>query len=283
MSFDTLSPRLKLVAQAGLEYCKQRYGRNNLQIGQEIHHSISWKPTFYLKPTSSLILAVEVDEVLEPEVLKIAADDIRHYEFPVQVFVMCPLDIYVADTKQTTVSRLKRRGIGIITVDDDGTTTIQCQCVPLAQHISEDEVNNSIRGLTPNLKVNFRNAYDIYKVNEGQGLQEAGQIIEALINLMAKESERAGYGTGLQKTAAADTIDALYSLPKLKNHRAALGGARSFVKEYRNTASHAPTSAKKAIEKIRKCRKGFLDAIEIAQKLQEAMQRESFKIKIHIT
>src|ERR1044072_216044 len=171
MTFDTFTPRLKQVAQSGLNFCKSRYGRNSLQIHHEIDGSISWKPTFYLKPHPALILAAEVDEALYPEVLKIAAHDIRHYDFPIEVFIICPLEVYLADKKQATINLLKRHGFGIITVDEDGVATQQCPCVPLAQHISDQEVESEIRGLTPSLKVKFRSAYTIYQTNEGQGLQ----------------------------------------------------------------------------------------------------------------
>lgn len=237
MTFDTFTPRLKQVAQSGLNFCKSRYGRNSLQINHEIHSSISWKPTFFLKPHPSLILAAEVDATLYPVILKIAAHDVRHYDFPIQVFIICPLEVYLADKKQATINLLKSHGFGIITVDEDGVATQQCPCIPLAQHISDQEVESEIRGLTPNIKVRFRSAHTIYQTNEGQGLQEAGQIVEAIINSMAKESVRASIcGTSILKKTAAGTIDALYALKDFKDHRAALGGARNFVKEYRNIA-----------------------------------------------
>jgi hypothetical protein len=284
MTFDTLSPRLKNVAVSGLEFCKNRFGRNGLQIHREVHANISWKPTFYLKPHPALILAAEVDEMLYPEILKIAAHDIRHHDFPIEVFIICPLAIYLADKKQTTIKLLKKHGFGIITVDDDGHATQQCPCIPLAQHISEQELESEISGLTPSLKVKFRSAHTIYQTNEGQGLQEAGQLVEAMINSIAKESVRTGIcGPSIKAKMAAATIDVLYPLNDFKDHRAALGGARNFVKEYRNVASHAPRSAKQAMEKIRRCRQGFIESIHIAKKLHGVMKSKHFRMTIHLT
>jgi|ERR1044071_2017927 hypothetical protein len=283
MTFDTFNPKLKKVAEAGLSFCKSRYGRNSLRIHQEIHGNISWKPTFYLKPNRNLILAVEVDEVLYPQIFKEAAEDIKLYDIPIQVFLICPLDVYLKDTKQAVVNQLKKRGFGLITVDDDGNVAQQCPCIPLAQHISEQELDGEVQGLTPKLKTTFKSAHATYQINEGQGLQEAGQIVEAIINSMAKESVRLGFGNGLLRGATADTIDALYELRQLRDQRAALGGARDFVKEYRNKASHAPRTAREAMEKIRKCRAGFLDAIRVSKNLHTAMKAKQFRLTIHLT
>jgi hypothetical protein len=51
-----------------------------------------------------------------------------------------------------------------------------------------------------------------------------------------------------------------------------IGVSRDFVREYCNIASHAPRTAQKAMEKIKKCGSGILDAIRIAKNLQNAMR-----------
>jgi hypothetical protein len=86
-----------------------------------------------------------------------------------------------------------------------------------------------------------------------------------------------------KRSAAADTIDNLYGLTPLKDHRAGLGGARSFIKTYRNVSSHAPRSARQAMDKIKKCRAGFFDAIRIAKDLQGAMKAKGMRTTIHLT
>jgi adenine-specific DNA methylase len=59
--------------------------------------------------------------------------------------------------------------------------------------------------------------------------------------------------------------------------------SRRRVKEFRNTASHAPKSARQAMEKIKKCKTGFLDAISVARKLRSMMQALGFTIRIYTT
>jgi hypothetical protein len=284
MPFDNFTPRLRAVATGALAYCKKRYGAHGLKIDEGLDREIGWRPTFFLRPNRFLILAAEVADIIYPEALKGAAHDIGHYDSPIAVYQVCPLDAYQNDPKQTKIHMLREHGFGIITVDDDGKVTVQHSCVPIAQHISSKQLESEINGLTAALKVNFRSAHATYLTNEGQGLQQASQIVEGLIRSIAAQAAKKGYVRAFAPTAAlADVIDELYGKPQFKNHRAALGAARDFVKEFRNVASHAPKTAKAAVEKIRKCKTGFLDAANVSKKLREVMHLMGFQARIYIT
>jgi len=284
MPFDNLTPALKAVAAKALELCKKRYGANGLKVEEGISPQIGWRPTFFLRPQRFLILAVEVDDNLYPEALKGAAHDIGHFDSPIAVHQACSLGAYQSDPKQTKINLLRERGFGIITVDDEGVATIQHTCVPLAQHISVAALESEISGLNPVLKVKFKSAHATYSANEGQGLQQAGQIVEGLIMSIATQASKKGIvGNGVPKLALADAIDELYSKKDFKDHRAALGDARAFVKEFRNTASHTPRSATQAAEKIKQCKTGFLDAVSVSKKLRDAMRKMKFQVRIHTT
>lgn len=284
MVFDTLSPRLKFVAEKSLTHCKARYGGNGVKIEEGISETIMWRPSFFLKAGKHKIVAVEVEDNLYPESLKGAAHEISHYDFPVSVFQACSLEAYQNDPRHAKVNALRSHGFGIITVDDNGTVVIQQTCVPLAQHISVEVLEREIRELSSPLKVAFRSALDVYHANEGQGLQEAGQIVEAIISSLATQATKKGVITSATLgKALAFQIDDLYAAGTFQNHRAALGGARDYIKEFRNTASHPPKTAKHAAEKIRKCRKGFLDAIAIAVKLKAVASALGYQMKIHVT
>jgi hypothetical protein len=283
MTFDTFTARQRQVAESGLNYCTDRYGRNGLRIEEQIHADIRWKPTFHLRPHRHRILAAEVDEVLFPQVFIEAAEDIRLFDVPIEVYLICPLEVYMGDTKQITVNLLKRRGFGIISVDEDGRAQLQSPCVPLAQHIAEQEVDRALVGVIRTVRLAFKSALTTYQTNVGQGLQEAGQIVEAIVNSMAHGCMRRGFGTNLLRNSIADTIDALYGLNELRPYRASLGGARHFIRQYRNPVSHPPTSSRAAMEKINRCRNGFLEAVQVSKNLQAAMRAEQLRITIHIT
>jgi hypothetical protein len=227
------------------------------------------------------MIAVEVHDTIYPEILKIAAHDIGHFDFPIAVYQACSLDAYQRDAKHTRVNLLKRHGFGLITVDDAGLAVIQHGAVPLAQFISGDEVEASLKGLTPNVKVAFRSAHETYMTNEGQGLQQAGQIVEGLVMSIAKQAEAEGLLTTGTKPLAS-LIDELYGLQKFAAHRAALGGTRDFVKEFRNAVSHPANSARAAAEKIRRCKSGFTDAMKFAGKLSAIAKAASYKLRIYV-
>jgi hypothetical protein len=158
----------------------------------------------------------------------------------------------------------------------------------LAEHISEKELEEGIKTLRPRLKVALRTAHETYKTNVSQGLQEAGQLVEALIVSLAQQSATAGWvGIGLSKEAASKIIDGLYVLEDGASHkkdfvhkRAALGAARTFVSQYRNVVSHPSRTPKEAINKIRKCRKGFLDALNVVTQIQEILEAKAFQVRV---
>jgi hypothetical protein len=282
MPFETLAPRLQAVATSALALCRQRFGQNGLKTESEIHPTIPWRPTFFVKQSRYKLIAVEIDDNIYPEILKIAAHDIGHHDFPIAVYQGCSLEAYQLDTKHTKVNLLKRHGFGLITVDDAGHCVIQHAAVPLAQHISPEDVERELSGLTPTVKVAFRSAHDTYLVNEGQGLQQAGQIVEGLVRSLAIQAEKEGL-MAIGKLPLATIVDHLWALPKFAKHRAALGGTREFVSDFRNVASHPANSAKAAAEKIRKCKAGFLDAMKFARKLREVAQEVGYRITIYVT
>jgi hypothetical protein len=284
MPFDTFTPRMKQVAEAGLRFCKDHYGGTAVRISEEIHSDIKWKPSFHVKRARNLIVAAEVNDILYPEILKSAALDILRFDFPIAVTVICPLEVFQADAKQTTVNLLKKHGFGIITVDDVGTATQQHACIPLAQHICAEELEKEIHGLTPNLKIGFRSAHSTFLVNVGQGLQQSGQIVEAVVNEIVEATVKRGLlPRTVLRDKAADKIDRLYMLTQFRSYRGALGGARDFVKEYRNALSHPSTTPQEAVEKIRKCRGGFIDAIRTAKNLCQVAKANHFRLNIHVT
>jgi len=284
MPFSTVNGHLQFVAQKSLLYCRTRYGANGLTLEKEIDKAIGWQPTFFLRPDRNLILAVEVDDNLYPEALKGAAYDIGNFDSPIAVYQACSLNAYQNDPKQLRVRLLRNHGFGIITVDANGDAVMQHPCIPLSQYISNDHLEKELGKLNHVLKVKFNGAHDTYLANPGQGLQQAGQIIEGLIYSLAKRAAANGIiQAGVLKDPLADIIDALYGTQPFKPHRAALGGAREFVKEFRNVASHAPRNAKQAAEKIRRCKTGFMDAINVAAKLRAVFQALGYSITIHVT
>jgi len=281
MAFDTLSDRLKAVADACLTKCRKEWGSNGLKTDCPIDNAIGWKPTFYFRPNRALIAAVEVNDVIYPEILKIAAHDVEHFDAPISIYQACSLDIYQNDARLAKVKLLRSHGFGLITVDDGGDAIIQFRAPPLAQHISPERLDAGLAALNARLKVKFRSAYSTYQTNIVQGLQEAAQIIEALVICIAQQAETSGrISTGTSRGDAADIIDVLYANAAFRNFRAALGGARSFLREYRNPPSHPARTPKDEADKIRTCKTGLFEALRMAGELRSVIQKAGYRVII---
>ncbi|HUZ32469.1 MAG TPA: hypothetical protein VMV19_10270 [Xanthobacteraceae bacterium] len=283
MPFDTFSERLKLVADESLALCKQEWGRNGLGIEIPIAPKIGWQPTFYMKPNRVLMVAVEVGDRLFPDSLRGAAHDIEHYDFPISVYQACAFDIYQHDPHHDRVDALRDHGFGIITVDGSGRAVIQTRAEPLAQHLSQKRLDDVLKPLTPTptLKVRFRAAYATYCANVGQGLQAAAQIVESMVVCIAGQAERAGVvPPGTSGKDAALIIDDLYPTGLCHNYRAALGGARNFIRQYRNIASHPARTPRAEADRIRNCKTGFLEAARIACELRDLIRGVGYRVLV---
>lgn len=281
MAFDTLSDRLKIVANGSLAKCRAEWGAAGLKKEEPIDGSIGWTPTFHLHPTKALIVGVEVSDIIFPEMLKIAAHDIEHYDFPIAIYQACSLDVFQRDTRMVRVNLLREHGFGLITVDDQGTAVIQNRAPAYAQHIPPERFDHAISSLTPNLKVRCRGAYSTYQTNIVQGLQEAAQIIEALVICIATQAEADGkIPAKMIRKDAADIVDVLYATAAFKDFRAVLGGTRSFLREYRNPPSHPARTPPEAADRIRKCKSGFFEAVRLAGELRLLIQRLHYRVVI---
>lgn len=107
MPFDTLSDRLKQVAERSLAFCRSRYGNNGVKIEQGINDAIMWRPSFYMNVGRFKLIAVEVEDNLYPAILKEAAHDISHFSLPISVYQACTLESYLNDRTQKKLDSSK--------------------------------------------------------------------------------------------------------------------------------------------------------------------------------
>ncbi len=283
MPFDKYSPTRKYVAEHCLNYCKRILGRNGLIVGQEISGTINWVPAFYLKPSPIRMIAVHASARVDLlQALKIAIFDVLRHPIPISIYLAIPLESYQSDNRQEKTFRVLNAGIGIITVTDNGTTVIQNECNPLIQFISQQEIDSKLKGLTPLIKRHMQSAYSTYKHNSDQGLQQACQVVEGLISCIAESCIRKSWLPDPLPATTFNIITELLTVSQLADQRSALGCASHFMSSYRNPSSHAPRSAKKAYERLNKCRAGFLLSLEVACNLRNLMQIKNIKTSLNI-
>lgn len=281
MAFEGLSPRMQLVANKCLQFCRTQFGANSIKNERAISSSIQWTPTFHFCSNNYSIVAVEVSELIYPESLKIGAHEILQANQPIGIYGACHHEIFLRKKEQIKIKTLRNHGFGLLTVDSDGNVTEQFSAVPIHQYISEVNLEEMVRRLTPRLKVAFRSAHRSYRTNISQGLQEAGQIVEAIVISMARSSVSSGVcASSILNRLAAGMIDELYD--QYNDHRAALGAARGFIRQYRNVASHAPRSKKKAMERINLCKTGFIEATSVSNALVNTMRGLHMNVVINL-
>jgi hypothetical protein len=285
MQFKTLNNyQIESLAIPAIEYFKATYGSvNSLKVEEELHQLVSWRPTFYFKKTKFNFIACEVSETLLPQLLDSAAADLINnaVNIPTSVYVICPHSAYAA-AKNGDLEKVRSRGYGVITVDEHKHARTQIDCIPLIHHISRGVLEQYVRSMKGQIKVAVADAYTTYCTNAEQGVQQSAQIIENLITLMAEKCVVNNMLTRVE-TSAAKNIDALYSCAtqKITDYRAVWGDARSFMKFSRNAFSHAPTTQAEAAERMKNCKKGFLDSLDLINKLTSAITGCGFKVKLH--
>jgi len=287
MQFPNLTPPY-LEADVAIpvaQYLTDKYGKTGFKLQSELDSDLNWRPTIQLKTSRFTTMGVEVSEILYPQLLKGVSHDLvaDFSDTPVVVCVACPLAVYQADSRQAVVSKLKSHGFGIITADDQGNVIEQVKAIPLIHHISEADFLAKIHDLNPTVRVQARQAYDTYRVNSYQGLQDVAQVIEGLIFGFAKGARKKGWIASV-KSDAAFVLDDLFasSNNKLQSQRAVIGGARSFVKFYRNMSSHPPKTTKDAAKLVKECRGGFFQALQVADQLSTAMRNCQLTIRLHL-
>jgi hypothetical protein len=285
--FKQLNPSYLIndVAKPVADYCTKQYGKAGLKIEKELKAGLQWRPSIQIKTSKFQILAIEVSDLIYPAVVKTVAHDllVDHADVPISVSVACPLSVYQADLRHAEVSRLKSHGFGLFTVDDVGHVIEQIPAVALIHHIPENVFAKRLEGLPQKLKVLGRKAFGVYKEQSYQGVQDIGQVIEALIFSFAAGAEKKGWITKVRKNAA-DVIDDLYESKEkaLHDQRAAIGHARAFMKKYRNASSHPPKTAAAAADLIKRCREGFLTATDVIADLNAAIRACGLTARLNI-
>lgn len=272
--FDLLTPKYlaAAVAEPALKFFKKKHGANGLKIEQPFSAKVNWAPTFQLKSAAAELTLVEVYETLYPAIFKLSYASILTEEATraIKVYQACPLSSY-RDSKHPELARqLKAHGFGLVTVDDDGNVDEQFPAAVIIHLVPKSKFDESVKNLPADVKSSLSKSFDVYNTDAKQGLQHSGQVVEALIHLIAEYSHKQGWLTSYAaRDNAADLIDKLYAAPaqKLSGQRASLGGARQFMKIDRNASSHPAKSKLQAKAKIMGIREGFEQSLRVCSEL----------------
>ena len=103
---------------------------------------------------------------------------------------------------------------------------------------------------------------------------DLSEIVEGMVLKAGKDAIRKKLLTSgqVKPGKTANTLDELSKLEELKQAVAAIGGVRSYVKDYRNQNHHFPKNKKLAYKRFKDCRHGFIQGLKTIQSFRTAMK-----------
>jgi len=267
----TISSHATLLA-AAKRFFAEHHEVTKIEVGTAIDDKLGWQPSLHFDATDHLVIAAEMSDTPYPAILRLRHADLMNIDLPIAVYCVCPEDAFLSKDAQPDVHLLQAHGYGLITVDRNHHSMRRFSCIPLIQHIPDDEFKHEIDGLPKKLRARIRDAFDTYRNNAVSGLQDLSEIIEGLIYAAAKGVVRKGWAPKelLTKTTA-DVLDDLAALKECKAARAGIGAVRGFVKQYRNPSHHFPKNRKQALKKYRSAQHGFRDGLKQIPAFRDAM------------
>ena len=272
----------QFLVDAAIKYFSDYYENPRIKVNEEIDGRLSWRPSIHFKAMHFLTIIVEVSpEKVYPEIFNMQLANILDINIPISIFCVCPEELYLSSNNQKEVKSLKAHGYGLLTVDNTKKTTKRFGCIPIIQHISEDEFKEEINLLPKKIKVELKDAFERYQERSDSGMQKITEIAEAIVLDAGKKSVRKSWiSNNTVRGGASDILDEMLQKSQFQNATAPIGGMRSYIKDYRNPSHHAPKSRKEAIEKHRECKHGFCEGIKVIKRFRFAMKQVGIQASI---
>lgn len=245
-----------------------------MYVNQELHKDLAWTPALRFVIHEHINVFVEPSESGPyPRILERKHTDVLHFPQPIAIYAVCPEEMILTSVQRTEMRRLEAHGFGLITVNQKGEAHREFSASVLVQVIPKAEYKSEINGLPKKIRQRIGEAYEDYNVKPVNGVKSLTEVLEGIVTQAGKDVVRKNY---LKKAelgnSVANALDALHDTKQCKNARAAIGGVRSHVQEYRNPKHHWPTNKKKAYQKYSDCRHAFMDGIKHIQRFRTAMR-----------
>lgn len=272
-SFTLLrDPNLQQLAAQAMRHCRSENANlGSAQIERAISASVRWVPTFRFGSSAKGIRAYEVCRTLQPDALIASLPHIVREPYPISVGIVVPVELAQGPGTHREIEALHQNGVSVITADDANHFHNRLVCPPAAQHITPDDWRTLVMGLPPRFRSAFLAAYTTYQASVVQGVQNAGQIVEAVVNAaVAKAISDGVLPATTSRLTMARKIDVLWSA--YPRHRGNLAAARVFADRYRNPSSHPPSSTQSAVSRIMRARAAMQEAVVTTVELLEFLK-----------
>lgn len=271
----------QFLIDAAVTYFSEIYENPVMHRHEEIDPDFRWEPSLHFEANDHLKIIAEASETPYPEIFRLRHPDIVNVHMPIAVYCVCPEEAYLQESRQRDVNNLKAHGFGLLTVNKQGKITRRFLCIPLIQHLPESEFAFEIKGLPKKLRVRLKEVFDSYNHNAGGGVKDLTEIVEALVIEAGKKVAYKGWIDKKEtKGSSAQILDAMFGASSCQNAKAAIGGARSYIKEYRHTSHHFPKNKKQAYKKYRDCLHAFRDGIKRLHEFRSAMKDLGINITV---
>lgn len=271
MSDGGLLPGEEALVDSVKAFFEKQYESNAIRRNEEIDGSLRWTPSLHFQANDHVRIAAEVSESPYPAILQRRHADLMAFREPIAVYCACPEEEFLKKENQADIRRLRDHGYGLLTVDDKKQVTKRHGCIPLIQFIPETDFAQEITGLPRAWRVRLRTSYERYLVDPVSGVQDVSEVLEGLVLSAAKAVERKGWVGKLASMPLAEMLDELSELKQCKPAKAAIGGVRNYVKQYRNPSHHYPKNKLQAYKKYRDAPHAFRDGLKQAHGFRASM------------
>ena len=163
----------------------------------------------------------------------------------------------------------------MLLVDREGNVTRRLSCIPLIQQIPKEGFKGEIKGLPRKIRRRLAQSYEIYANKPSSSVADITEVVEGLVLQAGREAVRKTWINvkDAKPGYPAATLDALMAVRNCNPAMAALGGARSYIDQYRNVSHHFPKDKKQAYKKYEDCKHGFTDGIKRIHHFREGMEK----------
>jgi hypothetical protein len=253
------------------------FKRDGYSLGtpnQDVVDALKWKPTCSLSSSGHIHTLVEMSEdKVYPQILRLRHAELTQFPEPVAVYVVCPEEIAIEPSSQSDIKDLESHGYGLVVVDATGKAHRRFAAIPIVQVISTLDYVAATKSLPKRVKQSVAQAFVDYRAKPTVGVVTLSEIVEGLATRAVTDAVKKGWITnGVAKGAIANALDEMYTSKDCRSSRAAIGGIRNYVANFRNPSHHWPKNKKKAHEKYSQSRHAFLEGLRLLREFPGAMK-----------
>ena len=262
------------LAASARQYFEGVYAPPKFYEMSPLASGLDWSPALRFVLSGNVNVFVEPSENAPfPVIFRRRHSEILQYPEPISVYSVCPEEAALRQGDQAELKRMLDLGFGLITVSATGDAYRQKLAVPLVQVISTQAFRDATSKFPQTIKRRVNLAFEAYQLQPTGGVTNLTEVVESLVVKARDEAINKNFVTRNDAGATvAAALDALYDASQFKNARAAIGGARSYISEYRNLSHHFPRNKAEARKKFVETRHAFLEGLKLIPNFRKGMK-----------